>query len=336
MADPTDIPPTKQVPPTDQAPASPTPLFICPYCGGPTPDQPRCAQCSGLLDPLSRQATQNAMGPWFIRDDQQPHRPGCSYETIVALITRGRVTLDSVLRGPTTAQFWYPAKRIPGIANKLGVCHACQSKINTEPTCPTCHTNFEVEGDRQTLGLMPVRMIPTPGTPESQAPPPGAANTVTEPRSATPAIPTRVMSSISVPSVAETRLRGDLAAARRRGTLLLLALITAVIVGVVAVGVAAFSWASPSREVQQPPRATSIPQANANQSAASPADPAKSSAPQSTVPSAPVTQPEVMEPKPPASSEASPAQSPAPPSEPQPKTPPPSADLQTLRRTKLP
>lgn len=143
----------------DTTPAA-MPQFICPYCGGATPDQPRCASCNGLLDPLSRQATQNAMGPWFVRDDQQPHRPGCSYETIVALISRGKITPESIVRSPTTAQFWYPAKRVPGVANRLGVCHACQTSVGNESSCPTCHVSFEVEGDRQTLGLMPIRMIP--------------------------------------------------------------------------------------------------------------------------------------------------------------------------------
>lgn len=143
----------------DTTPAA-MPQFICPYCGGATPDQPRCASCNGLLDPLSRQATQNAMGPWFVRDDQQPHRPGCSYETIVALISRGKITPESIVRSPTTAQFWYPAKRVPGVANRLGLCHACQTSVGTESSCPTCHVSFEVEGDRQTLGLMPIRMIP--------------------------------------------------------------------------------------------------------------------------------------------------------------------------------
>ena len=87
------------------------PMFVCPYCGAATPDQPRCTSCRGFLDPLSRQASQNAMGPWFLRNPDSPHQSGCSYETLVMLITRGRVTVDSVLRGPTTHQFWSPAKR---------------------------------------------------------------------------------------------------------------------------------------------------------------------------------------------------------------------------------
>lgn len=162
--------------PDDAAPPeNAPPLVVCPYCGGSTPDQARCTACHGPLDPLSRQATQNAMGPWFVRDELQPHRPGCSIETIGALIRRGKITPDSILRGPTTAQFWYPARRVPGVANRLGLCHVCQTSVAGESTCPSCHASFEIEGDRQTLGLMPVRHIPGAGATapvESAASPP--------------------------------------------------------------------------------------------------------------------------------------------------------------------
>ena len=41
---------------------------VCPYCGHAQSaagvGAAQCAACKGLFDPLSRQATQNAMGPW--------------------------------------------------------------------------------------------------------------------------------------------------------------------------------------------------------------------------------------------------------------------------------
>lgn len=141
--------------------ASGGPMFVCPYCGSATPDQPRCAACRGFLDPLSRQASQNAMGPWFLRNPDSPHQSGCSYETLVMLISRGRVTVDSVLRGPTTHQFWTPAKRVPGVASLLGLCHNCGSDVDgDEHECPECHAEFTHHPDRQDLGLMPVRAVP--------------------------------------------------------------------------------------------------------------------------------------------------------------------------------
>ncbi|MBY0113698.1 MAG: hypothetical protein K2Y21_12835 [Phycisphaerales bacterium] len=330
MADSAETP-ADPIPATDQAPATPTPLFICPYCGGPTPDQPRCAQCSGLLDPLSRQATQNAMGPWFIRDEAQPHRPGCSYETILVLIARGKVTLDSVLRGPTTAQFWYPAKRIPGIASKLGVCHACQARVSGEASCPACHTRFEVEGDRQTLGLMPVRMIPTPGSPDSNGSGTSDATpSAAEPRSVAPL--TRVMGSLAVPSVAESRLRAELAAARRRSTLLLGVLAVLILVGAIALLATTIAKTSDDGRVKN--RAAASREALLDASSpsgaeATPPDPSRSTSPEAS-----------PTPNPAMPSESAPAAVPptAPPTGAAPVTSPKTtdADLQILRRTKLP
>lgn len=140
---------------------APLAMFVCPYCGSPTPDQPRCVACRGFLDPLSRQASQNAMGPWFIRNPDSPFQIGCSYETITAMVSRGRVTLESILRGPTTSQFWSPAKRVPGVAHLLGVCHNCGTGVDPEETfCPECRVEFWHDADRQYLGLMPLRAIP--------------------------------------------------------------------------------------------------------------------------------------------------------------------------------
>ncbi|MGH7241953.1 MAG: hypothetical protein ACREJD_00870 [Phycisphaerales bacterium] len=168
--------------------------FVCPFCGGTTPDQPRCVHCAGPIDPLSRQATQNAMGPWFVRDEQQPFRPGCSYETILNLVARGKITSETILRGPSTSQFWYPAKRVPGVAHKLGVCHSCQQAVTNESECPKCGAVFHADPDRQFLGLMPVRSLP--GSPmqaheTTRSPEPAALRPASAPaRTQTPRSPT--------------------------------------------------------------------------------------------------------------------------------------------------
>ena len=147
------------------------PMFVCPYCGGATRDVPRCDSCKGFLDPLSRQASQNVMGPWFIRDEVAPFRPGCSFETLVMLVRRGKVTGETILRGPSTNQFWMPARRVPGLAHKLGLCHACGGDSEPEDEiCGECGVEFVIRGDRQTLGLLPVRPVPgqTGVTPEAE------------------------------------------------------------------------------------------------------------------------------------------------------------------------
>lgn len=183
-----------------EPPVNPVAAFVCPFCGSPTPDQPRCAHCSGPLDPLSRQATQNAMGPWFIRDEQHPFRPGCSYETILTMVARGKITSDTILRGPSTSQFWYPAKRVPGVAHRLGVCHSCQQAVGSESECSRCGAVFHADPDRQFLGLMPVR--PLPGN--------GAAMTGGVAGVAQPAHePARVAEPVGMPPAGSTEVSGS-------------------------------------------------------------------------------------------------------------------------------
>lgn len=134
---------------------------LCPYCGGVSHDLDRCDHCAGFFDPLSRQASQNHMGPWFIRDDLHPNRPGCSYETIRELAARGRLQPGSILRGPGTNQFWCLAKRTPGVAHLLGLCHNCQAPARAdEILCSQCGTSFHADADRQHLGLLPMRLLP--------------------------------------------------------------------------------------------------------------------------------------------------------------------------------
>jgi hypothetical protein len=145
-----------------------------------------CDRCRGLFEPLSRQASQNAMGPWYIRDEGNPFRPGCSYATIKALVSRKRIDGETVLRGPPSRQFWLRARNTPGVAHLLGECHACHKPASaTAALCTSCGASFEVEDDRQFLGLAEVRALPTPG---ATAKPVKAAKTVIETVEQTPPI----------------------------------------------------------------------------------------------------------------------------------------------------
>jgi hypothetical protein len=145
-------------------------MVVCPYCGGESGNASRCDRCKGLLDPLSRQASQNAMGPWFMRDEGAPFRPGCSYDTLVALVKRGKVAADSVIRGPSTRQFWTRATHVPGIAHLLGQCHSCHAGVDSgAAACPSCGASFEQAFDREYLGLAPVRLLPGHAPPEEIA-----------------------------------------------------------------------------------------------------------------------------------------------------------------------
>jgi hypothetical protein len=145
---------------------------LCPFCGtSQTAEEIQqsgaCRACKNRLDPMSRIATHNAMGPWFVRDLSNPFAPGCSYQTLTQMCARGRVKLNSVIRGPTTHQFWKLAAHTPGVAVLLGQCHACAEHVEIDATtCPACHCElrpavaagpgrFVAIDDRQHLGLPP-------------------------------------------------------------------------------------------------------------------------------------------------------------------------------------
>ena len=152
-------------------PPNPTPPqirgILCPYCGNISADPRRCDRCSGYFDPLSRQATQNAMGPWYIRDLTAPFRPGCSYETLRDLIRRGKITRESIIRGPTTRQFWNFAGRTPTVAHLFGVCHNCFAAVSPQEfSCASCGAVFTPETDRQHMGLAPIHLLPGEASPE--------------------------------------------------------------------------------------------------------------------------------------------------------------------------
>lgn len=150
---------------------SKTKVLICPYCGDAQAAGDRCRSCGGLFEPLSRQATHNAMGPWFIRDERRPFQPGCSYETLVKLIERKAVTKFSIVRGPTTKQFWTVARRVPGISHLLGYCHNCDASVDaSDHGCHACGVPFGAYLDRNFLGLPDVRPLPWEAPVEDDSP----------------------------------------------------------------------------------------------------------------------------------------------------------------------
>ena len=135
-------------------------VVICPYCGDTQPAGDRCRHCSGLFEALSRQATHNAMGPWFVRNENRPFQPGCSYETLIKMIETGRIEKYSIIRGPTTKQFWTIAKHAAGVAHLLGYCHACDARVDkSDIGCASCGAPFGAYLDRNHLGLPDVQPL---------------------------------------------------------------------------------------------------------------------------------------------------------------------------------
>ncbi|MCP3904806.1 MAG: hypothetical protein GY715_14355 [Planctomycetes bacterium] len=148
-----------------------TKLIICPYCGETQTAEERCRSCRGIFEPLSLQATHNDMGPWYLHEPERPFRPGCSYEMLARMIERGQVTKYTVLRGPTTRQFWTVARHVPGIAHLLGYCHACDAAVESDTHgCPRCGVPFGAYLDRNHLGLPEVRPLPGEAPDGSQDP----------------------------------------------------------------------------------------------------------------------------------------------------------------------
>ncbi|MEL6329409.1 MAG: hypothetical protein AAFR38_07075 [Planctomycetota bacterium] len=146
-------------------PAAPVRRTVCPYCGAfARADQP-CGSCGGRFDALSRRASQDEMGPWFVRDQARPHMPGCRFETIERMIERGVITPDTVVRGPSTNQFWTLARWAPGIAELFGMCHACGSAVRPgQFLCSNCSSPLTIDRDRQHLGLLPPSGLREPTT----------------------------------------------------------------------------------------------------------------------------------------------------------------------------
>lgn len=129
-------------------------LVLCPYCGHAQQGGDRCQDCGGLFEPLSRRATQIAMGPWYIRDKQRPFKPGCCYDILKRLAETGKIKPTTVMRGPTTKQFWSIARNVPGIAHLVGYCHACNAHVSpNEPKCPDCGAMFGEPRNRNELGI---------------------------------------------------------------------------------------------------------------------------------------------------------------------------------------
>jgi hypothetical protein len=83
------------------------------------------------------------------------------------MASAGLITEQTVIRGPSTRQFWTYAIRTPMVANLIGRCHSCQSKVGpSEFSCRSCGAVFTPETDRQHLGLGPVRLLPGQAAPE--------------------------------------------------------------------------------------------------------------------------------------------------------------------------
>lgn len=149
-----DIEAAGETPPTFEPDRTAEGKALCPYCGNAQEEADQCRSCSGLFEPLSRRATQIAMGPWFIRDKKQPFKPGCSYDVMVGLAKKARIKPNTVMRGPATKQLWSVARNVAGISHLVGYCHSCGEHVKEfDSACNTCGAAFDLDWDRNRFGL---------------------------------------------------------------------------------------------------------------------------------------------------------------------------------------
>jgi hypothetical protein len=112
------------------------------------------------------------------------------------LIEREQVTKYSVIRGPTTRQFWTVAKHVPGIAHLLGFCHGCDACVDPRAHgCPECGVPFGAYLDRNYLGLPEV--CPLPGETPLAPPDERAAATMRNEAWTPPSMTPRGLSSFA-------------------------------------------------------------------------------------------------------------------------------------------
>ncbi|MBT5365840.1 MAG: hypothetical protein HOL14_04885, partial [Phycisphaerae bacterium] len=100
-------------------------ILVCPICGETQPEIKVCRVCSTLLDTNGLLLAEGAIGPWWVRKEELTFRPGITYDNLAELALSGKITLQTIVRGPTTRQLWKVARRVKGLAHLLGRCHNC-------------------------------------------------------------------------------------------------------------------------------------------------------------------------------------------------------------------
>jgi hypothetical protein len=95
--------------------------------------------CSLEDTSATRSATRGKLGPWYVLQSRNPSAPGMNFATLMVLVQKGRVTARSVLRGPTTQQFWRHAAKVKGVSREFGLCWNCGGDITrTARACGHC------------------------------------------------------------------------------------------------------------------------------------------------------------------------------------------------------
>ncbi|MGA3065227.1 MAG: hypothetical protein ABSF29_00110 [Tepidisphaeraceae bacterium] len=113
---------------------------VCPFCGTIVDtSEGQCPRCLLENTTQTRQSTRSRLGPWYVLQTRNPSAPGMKFATLLALVRRGQVTAKTVIRGPTTHQFWRFAGRVKGVSREFGYCWSCSTAMTTTAVnCPRC------------------------------------------------------------------------------------------------------------------------------------------------------------------------------------------------------
>lgn len=126
---------------------------MCVVCGHGKTGADECPECESIFAPAD-EATRITLGGWFVHGKAEAFKPGISYEQLRKEVEIGKVTGRTILRGPTTEQFWKLAKNTQGVAHLLGSCHSCGEKVAASAeSCPACKASFAVPSDPDWVGL---------------------------------------------------------------------------------------------------------------------------------------------------------------------------------------
>jgi hypothetical protein len=201
---------------------------------------------------------------------------------VIQLVQRGRITADSIIRGPLTRQFWVQARNVPSVANLLGECHACHASVEpTDAGCPRCGASFAPVTDREYLGLSPVHLLPGSAPPEVIAkasglaaaslrrPPTTARPPLLALSEAGPGVPTGAVPALGGYAPSPLPVEASLRRLRQRSRQLTVVVWALAIAAAALAGLLAITWGGRPGSAAAPSRP--------NQPAVSPAAPAPSS-----------------------------------------------------------
>ncbi len=122
---------------------------VCPFCAHVRADAAgSCPKCTMEDTATTRRSTGERIGPWFVLQRRNPTAPGLRLSVLLTLARRGHVTPKSIVRGPTTGQFWRYAAQVKGLSRVFGLCWHCGAGVSPDAaTCPRCKSAQEIPDD---------------------------------------------------------------------------------------------------------------------------------------------------------------------------------------------